>query len=101
MKQAFVAGPRQPAVEEQRRGGENDAAECVMLVLIGGSVTHAHRPVIVIALEVGGDPSRPSGRRHDAVDRPQGSSEAMPRMKEINPSIVLVAPSRLSAFTTK
>ena len=34
MKQAFIARPRQPPVEEHRRGGQNDAAEGVVLGLL-------------------------------------------------------------------
>ena len=52
-EQAFVAGARQPAVEEHRRRRQDDAAIGVVLHLVDRRVADAHRPVAAIALEVG------------------------------------------------
>ena len=71
MKQAFIAGPRQAAVEEHRHGGKDDAAIGVMLHLIDGGVADPHRPVAAIAGKIGRDPLLERGRGHHAVERPQ------------------------------
>ena len=71
MKQPFVARPRQPAVEEHRHGGEDDAAIGVVLHLIDRGIADAHRAVAAIALQVGRGALLDRGRRHHAVERPQ------------------------------
>ena len=52
MKQAVVARARQPAVEEHRHGGEDDAAIGVVLRLIDRGIADPHRAVAAIAFEV-------------------------------------------------
>ncbi len=71
-KQAFVAGPRQPAIEEHRHGGENDAAIGVILDLRRRRVADPNRSVAAVALQVGSDAFLQRYGRHDAVYRPQG-----------------------------
>ena len=61
-KQRFVAGRRQPPVEEHRHRGKDDTAIGVVLRLIGGGIADAHRAVAAIAFQVRRDPIRPSGR---------------------------------------
>ena len=55
MKKTFVTRARQPAVEEHRHGGEDDAAIGVVLHLADRGIADAHRPVAAIAFEVGRD----------------------------------------------
>ena len=37
-KQTFIAGPRQPSIEEHRHGRENDRAVCIVLNLAGRGI---------------------------------------------------------------
>ena len=69
MEQALVAGPRQPAIEEHRHGGEDDAAIGVVLHLLGGGVADPHRAVAAVAFQLGRDALVDDRRRHHAVER--------------------------------
>ena len=71
MKQSLVARPRQPAVEEHRHGGEDDAAIAVVLHLVDRGIADAHRAVAAIALQVGRGALLDRCRRHHAVERSQ------------------------------
>ena len=71
MKQAFVARPRQAAIEKHRHGGKDDAAIGVVLHLLGGGIADPHRAVAAIAFEFGRDALVDDRRRHHAVERAQ------------------------------
>ena len=101
---ALVAGPRQAAVEEHRHGGENDAAVGIVLRLADRGVADPHRAVAEIAFEIRGRALLDVGLsapRCRAGAAPGPASRRCDRVKEMNSSIVRVAPMRLSAWTTK
>ena len=55
-EQAFIAGLRQPFVEEHRRGGQDDAAISVMLHLAHRRIAYTHRAMAFKAFQVGRNP---------------------------------------------
>src|SRR4029078_4512540 len=69
MKKRCIAWPRQPAIEEHRRRGHDDAAVDIVLGLIDGRVSDAHWSITAVAEKRRRGTLLKRIRMEDAVER--------------------------------